>query len=129
MVLYPVSNIPMKFFILKRYTCTHLTASQSLYVWGSIMTCSQQLISSDTGTGSPRPNIFDWSKYVGDNANLSNCFNRYATEEMKYAFEMAGDYHKFILERHFRNNIWVSLLKKRYFPNQGDIIRNVFTLG
>ena len=40
------------------------------------------------------------------------CFDRHATEEMKTAFDMAGDYHKFILDRHFSHDIMVCFLKE-----------------
>ena len=37
----------------------------------------------------------------------SLCFDRHATKEMKNAVDMAGDYHKFILDKHFSHDITV----------------------
>ena len=42
----------------------------------------------------PRPSIFDEGGH-----NSSNCFDTYATQEVRSAILWAGDYHKFVLDR------------------------------
>ena len=52
------------------------------------------------------------------NKTFNACLNEHATDNMKHAFDLAGVYHKFIIERHFRRNplviskIFMQLMKQ-----------------